>query len=73
MAAAKEAFPGWSARSPQQRADILNKLADLVEANLEELAQAESRDQGVPYSVVNVTHLVTECLLFSAVYLPSLL
>ncbi len=55
MAAAKEAFPGWSARSPQQRADILNKLADLVEANLEELAQAESRDQGVPYCV-NTCH-----------------
>ncbi|XP_061562988.1 2-aminomuconic semialdehyde dehydrogenase [Cololabis saira] len=44
--AAKEAFPDWSARSPQQRADILNKLADLIEASVEEFAQAESRDQG---------------------------
>nr|XP_057912714.1 2-aminomuconic semialdehyde dehydrogenase [Doryrhamphus excisus]XP_057912715.1 2-aminomuconic semialdehyde dehydrogenase [Doryrhamphus excisus]XP_057912716.1 2-aminomuconic semialdehyde dehydrogenase [Doryrhamphus excisus]XP_057912717.1 2-aminomuconic semialdehyde dehydrogenase [Doryrhamphus excisus]XP_057912718.1 2-aminomuconic semialdehyde dehydrogenase [Doryrhamphus excisus] len=44
--AAKEAFPGWSARSPEQRAQVLNKLADLIEAHLEELAQAESRDQG---------------------------
>ncbi|XP_023252013.1 aldehyde dehydrogenase family 8 member A1-like [Seriola lalandi dorsalis] len=47
VAAAKEAFPDWSARSPQQRAQILNKLADLIEAHLEEFAQAESRDQGV--------------------------
>lgn len=47
VAAAKEAFPGWSERSPEQRAQVLNKLADLMEANLEEFAQAESRDQGV--------------------------
>lgn len=46
VAAAKEAFPGWSKQSPAQRAQILNKLADLIEANLEEFAQAESRDQG---------------------------
>ncbi|XP_076025606.1 2-aminomuconic semialdehyde dehydrogenase [Genypterus blacodes] len=46
VAAAKEAFPAWSARSPEQRAQVLNKLADLIEANLEEFAQAESRDQG---------------------------
>ncbi|XP_029351671.1 2-aminomuconic semialdehyde dehydrogenase isoform X2 [Echeneis naucrates] len=46
VAAAKEAFPEWSACSPQQRAQVLNKLADLIEAHLEEFAQAESRDQG---------------------------
>ncbi|XP_026174978.1 2-aminomuconic semialdehyde dehydrogenase [Mastacembelus armatus] len=46
VAAAKEAFPDWSARSPQQRAQVLNKLADLIEAHLEEFIQAESKDQG---------------------------
>lgn len=46
MAAAKEAFPTWSKFSPEERAKILNRLADLIDANLEELAQAESRDQG---------------------------
>lgn len=49
VAAAKEAFPDWSARSSEQRAQVLNKLADLMEAHLEEFAQAESRDQGVLY------------------------
>ncbi|XP_017282795.1 2-aminomuconic semialdehyde dehydrogenase [Kryptolebias marmoratus] len=44
--AAKEAFPDWSACSPQQRADILNKLADLIDANVEEFVRAESKDQG---------------------------
>ena len=47
MAAAKEAFPDWSSRSPEQRAQVLNKLADLIEANLDEFAQAESKDQGL--------------------------
>jgi len=47
VAAAQEAFPSWSARSPELRAQVLNKLADLMEAQLEEFAQAESRDQGV--------------------------
>ncbi|CAK7299776.1 2-aminomuconic semialdehyde dehydrogenase [Vulpes lagopus] len=43
--AARAAFPGWSARSPQERSKVLHQLADLLEQSLEELAQAESRDQ----------------------------
>lgn len=54
VAAAKEAFPAWSERSPEQRAQVLNKLADLIEANLEEFAQAESRDQGICLHIVIV-------------------
>lgn len=46
MRAAKEAFPDWSAKSPAERSKVLNKLADLIEARLEEFAQAESKDQG---------------------------
>ncbi|XP_062954171.1 2-aminomuconic semialdehyde dehydrogenase isoform X2 [Cynocephalus volans] len=44
--AARGAFPGWSSRSPQERSRVLNQLADLLEQSLEELAQAESKDQG---------------------------
>uniref|UniRef100_A0A8C9KWB6 2-aminomuconic semialdehyde dehydrogenase n=1 Tax=Panthera tigris altaica TaxID=74533 RepID=A0A8C9KWB6_PANTA len=44
--AARAAFPGWSARSPQERSQVLHRLADLLEKSLEDLAQAESRDQG---------------------------
>ncbi|XP_060712996.1 2-aminomuconic semialdehyde dehydrogenase isoform X2 [Hemiscyllium ocellatum] len=43
--AAKDAFPAWSAKSPLQRSQVLHKLADLIEAHLEEFAQAESKDQ----------------------------
>ena len=46
MQAAKKAFPDWSSRSPAERGRVLNKLADLLEAHLEEFAQAESKDQG---------------------------
>ncbi|XP_051908956.1 2-aminomuconic semialdehyde dehydrogenase [Hippocampus zosterae] len=46
VAAAKEAFPGWAARSPEQRAQVLNKMADLIDTHLEDLALAESKDQG---------------------------
>lgn len=46
VAAAKAAFPAWSGTTPEERAKVLNKVADLITANLEELARAESRDQG---------------------------
>ncbi|KAM3602380.1 uncharacterized protein V6R79_003023 [Siganus canaliculatus] len=51
VAAAKAAFPAWSERSPEERGKVLNKLADLMEAKLEEFAQAESRDQGKTLTV----------------------
>ncbi|XP_001509667.1 2-aminomuconic semialdehyde dehydrogenase [Ornithorhynchus anatinus] len=44
--AAKDAFPAWSSKSPLERSQILNKLADLLEQSLEDFAQAESKDQG---------------------------
>lgn len=46
VAAARAAFPGWSSRSPQERSQVLHRLADLLEMSLEDLAQAESKDQG---------------------------
>ncbi|MDP2189325.1 MAG: aldehyde dehydrogenase [Sphingobacteriaceae bacterium] len=51
VAAAKEAFPIWSAMPVAQRAAILNKVAELMEQRLPELAQAESRDQGKPVAL----------------------
>ncbi|XP_009812188.2 2-aminomuconic semialdehyde dehydrogenase isoform X2 [Gavia stellata] len=44
--AAKDAFPIWSSKSPLERSQILNKLADLIEHDLEAFARAESKDQG---------------------------
>jgi len=50
-AAAKAAFPGWSTMPATQRSRILLKLADLIEADLESLARAESVDTGKPVSL----------------------
>ncbi|XP_030643025.1 2-aminomuconic semialdehyde dehydrogenase isoform X1 [Chanos chanos] len=55
--AAKEAFPEWSAKSPAERAQILNKVADLLEARLEEFAQAESKDQGKTITSARTTDI----------------
>jgi 5-carboxymethyl-2-hydroxymuconic-semialdehyde dehydrogenase len=46
VAAATEAFPVWSAMPPVERAAILNRIADLVEENLAELAIVETTDNG---------------------------
>ncbi len=45
---AKAAFTSWSNTTLDQRSRILNKIADLIEANLDRLAEAESRDNGKP-------------------------
>lgn len=44
--AAHGAAPGWGRTSPADRANILNKIADRIEANLEALAVAEAWDNG---------------------------
>ena len=44
--AAHAAAPAWGKRSPAERADILNKMADRIEANLEHVAVAESWENG---------------------------
>ncbi|WP_208591956.1 aldehyde dehydrogenase [Gracilibacillus suaedae] len=44
--AAHKAAPAWGKTSPAERANMLNKIADRIEANLEMLAVAESWDNG---------------------------
>ncbi|NQW73258.1 MAG: aldehyde dehydrogenase family protein [Actinobacteria bacterium] len=46
VAAAKAAFPAWAALSPAERGAILHRVADNVEAHIEELAQLETHDNG---------------------------
>ncbi len=46
--AAKKAFADWSATPAEHRFQLLNKIADLIDANLEELANAETNDNGKP-------------------------
>ncbi len=51
VTAAKAAFPGWAATSINDRAAWLIKIADRIEERSEELAQAESKDNGKPLSL----------------------
>ncbi|MBV9650909.1 MAG: aldehyde dehydrogenase [Pseudonocardiales bacterium] len=46
--AAQGAAPGWGKTPVAERADLLNKIADRIEANLEKLAVADSWDNGKP-------------------------
>jgi aminomuconate-semialdehyde/2-hydroxymuconate-6-semialdehyde dehydrogenase len=47
VAAASAAFPAWSATLRTERSKIMNRIADLLEARLDEFALLESRDQGL--------------------------
>ena len=47
-AAAWEAFKTWKKTTPAQRAALLNKIADIIDANKEHLAMVESMDNGKP-------------------------
>lgn len=51
VAAAKAAFPAWNARPTAERADLLNKIADLLERDMKALAACESADNGKPVSL----------------------
>jgi 1-pyrroline dehydrogenase len=46
--AAKTALPEWLETTPQERSELLLRLADALEANAEELAGLESRNVGKP-------------------------
>jgi betaine-aldehyde dehydrogenase len=48
VARAKDAFPGWRAVAPADRARLLRRLATLVEEHAEELSRLESRNVGKP-------------------------
>ena len=46
--AAHKAFPSWGKTSPTERAAVLNRIADRIDANLEMLSVAETWDNGKP-------------------------
>lgn len=49
VAAARAALPGWAGLVPVQRAAILTRIAELIEAHIDELSEMESLDQGKPF------------------------
>ncbi|KPI20354.1 Aldehyde Dehydrogenase [Actinobacteria bacterium OK074] len=50
VASARAAQRAWRTTTPEHRADLLCRLADLIESRSEELARLESEDSGKPLS-----------------------
>ncbi len=48
VAAAEKAFTTWSVTTPEYRFTILHKIATLIDTHIEELALAETTDNGKP-------------------------
>lgn len=48
VAAAKAAFPAWSAKPIGERKQVVNAIADVIQANANELAQLLTQEQGKP-------------------------
>lgn len=46
--AAQKAFPAWSTTAVEERFKVLNRIAELIDENLDELAVAETNDNGKP-------------------------
>ena len=46
--AAKQAYPEWRDSTPGERAEVLLKLADVIDEHTDELAQIESQNVGKP-------------------------
>ena len=74
VAAARKAFETWSQTSPKERAAVLNKIADIIEANKEELAMVESLDNGKPIRetlAIDVPYSVNHFRYFAGVILAE--
>ena len=73
MVAAQRAAPSWGATPAEQRARLLNRLADLIEARLDEFAALESRDSGKPLSLarsLDIPRAVSNLRYFAAAIVP---
>lgn len=62
--AAKEAFESWSVTTAEFRAEIMMKIADLIQSRLDEFAEAESKDQGKPVLLAKTVDIPRACLNF---------
>lgn len=54
---AKSAFRQWSQTTLDERSRILIKISELLEANLQRFAEAESKDNGKPISLAKVVDI----------------
>ena len=55
--AAKSAFPSWSQTTLEERSRIMLKISELIESNLDRLAEAESKDNGKPIGLAKAVDI----------------
>jgi len=69
VSAAKRAFPAWAALPAGERAAWINRLADALEARVDDFAAAESRDVGKPLALarnLDIPRAVSNLRFFAA-------
>ncbi|KAG8741997.1 hypothetical protein FRC10_002114 [Ceratobasidium sp. 414] len=71
VAAARAAFPAWSATSVDERAGVLNKIADIIEKNAEEYKKSITLEQGRPLNGFETDFAVTWLRETSKLRLPN--
>ena len=59
FAEAKAAFASWKRTTPSQRQAMLLKIADAMEANADELVEAQHRNTGQPREAIRVEEVIT--------------
>ncbi len=57
VAAAKDAFPAWSSLSAAERSSWLMKVSNAIDAKLDTLALAESKDNGKPLKLATAVDI----------------
>ncbi|MGM0636472.1 MAG: aldehyde dehydrogenase [Bacteroidota bacterium] len=55
--AAENAFPLWSTTTLEHRSKVLQRIAELISDNLEDLAVAESKDNGKPVTLATAVDI----------------
>ncbi|HEX7814343.1 aldehyde dehydrogenase family protein, partial [Dyella sp.] len=71
--AAQRAAPGWAATPADQRSRLLHRLADLVEARLDDFASLESQDNGKPIALarsVDIPRAISNLRYFASAIVP---
>src|ERR1051326_7536117 len=74
VAAAEKAFPDWSKMTAHKRSQILLRIADFIERDLEKFARAESIDTGKPVTLartLDIPRAVANFRLFATAILHT--
>ena len=57
VAAASAAFPAWAALTPRERSEVLHRVADIIDDNIDELSNIECENVGKPVGIVHLHDL----------------